>query len=155
MCLLVLEFFCSLVDKPMLIMQLELFLLCKILFIFNQIWQSFHLICLPNLNREWLSIKSAALSLPCEPFKSLATGKISLPPNSTAWLTSACFTVLYPARITAFFGPKCTVNTDPYFLESYGAQSRQCCDHYNRSFIQHYFIFYRLSSIEIFTTLLS
>lgn len=56
--------------------------------------------------------------LPNPWLKSWNIGLMSLCPNSSAWFTSACLTVLYPARTTTFLGPKCTVNTDPYFLDN-------------------------------------
>lgn len=76
---------------------------------------------------QWLSCNSDVLEhnmqchadvLPNPWLKSWNMGVMSLSPNSSAWFTSACLTVLYPARTTNFLGPKCTVNTDPYFLDN-------------------------------------
>lgn len=40
-------------------------------------------------------------------------------PNSSALLTRASLTVLYPVRTTTLLVPRYTVNTDPYFFESW------------------------------------
>lgn len=58
-------------------------------------------------------------------------GISALSPNSSAWFKRASLIVSYPANTTALLGPKCTVKTLPYILESY--QGEEICSFKNRS----------------------